>query len=142
MKELARSWILLISYPLHTSRIFQVLDILFFGRLKVIKKRLLRDLSFGRDLDHDMRIFRAYELTTTNVTVKSSWEKAGFGFQGRNEKVYLFPHEEKIRESPEFAEVWVIDDPKERLSSRRRQQPWGWPNEHFFKVNRRRQSSH
>jgi hypothetical protein len=88
--------------------------------LKVIKKQLLRDLSFRCDLDHDMRIFRTYELTPTSVTVKSSWEKAGFGFQGRNEKVYLFLDSGKIRESPEFTEVWVIDYPEERLSPRRR----------------------
>jgi hypothetical protein len=34
-----------------------VLDLLLFGRLKAIKRQLLRQLSSGRDLDHIMLIF-------------------------------------------------------------------------------------
>jgi hypothetical protein len=93
-----------------------VLDILLLGQWKAIKKRLLRDLSLGRDLDHVMGIFRAYDIATKSLTVRSSWEKAGFGFQRRNETIYLFLHEGRIRESPEFTEVWAIDYPEERLS--------------------------
>jgi hypothetical protein len=138
MKELASHGILLITYPPHTSHIFQVLDILLFGQLKRIKKHLVRDLTLGRDLDHIMRIFRAYELATTSVMVRSSWEKAGFGFERRDRTTYLSVLEARIRESPEFAEVWGIDYPEERLTLRRRQQPWGWVNERFFRKEYRR----
>jgi hypothetical protein len=72
-----------------------VLDILLFGRLKVIKKLLLRDLSGGCDLDYVMGIFRAYELATTSLTRRNSWEKAEFGIKRRDGASYLFVHEGK-----------------------------------------------
>jgi hypothetical protein len=83
-RELAEHGIMLIRYPAHISHIFQVLDTLLFRRLKAEKKRLLRDLNLGRDLDHVMRIFRAYELATTSLTVRSSCEKTGFRFEQRD----------------------------------------------------------
>jgi hypothetical protein len=137
LKELAEHGILLLTYPPHTSHLFQVLDVLLFGRLKAAKKKLSRDLSLGRDLDHALRIFRAYEMATTSLTVRSSWEKAGFGFERRDGTTYLFVHEGRIRQSPEFAEVWGINYPEEALSQRRRQQPWGWLNERFFRKEYR-----
>jgi transposase InsO family protein len=51
--ELAEHGILLLTSQPHTSHIFQVLERLLFGCLKSAKKRLLRDLSLGRDLDHE-----------------------------------------------------------------------------------------
>jgi hypothetical protein len=134
MRELAERGILLITYPPHTSHIFQVLDTLLFGRLKAAKKHILRDLSLGRDLDHVLRTFRAYELATTSLTIRSSWEKAGFGFHKRDGTWYLYVNEGKIRASPEFAEVWALDFPEESLSLRRRRQTWGWLNRQFFRV--------
>jgi hypothetical protein len=79
-RELAEHGILLIACPPYTFHIFQVLDTLLFGRLKAEKKCLLPELNQGRDLDHVMRIFCAYELATTSLTVRSLWEKTGFGF--------------------------------------------------------------
>jgi hypothetical protein len=37
VRELARSGVSLLRYPWHTSYIFQVLDVLLFGRLNVLK---------------------------------------------------------------------------------------------------------
>jgi hypothetical protein len=79
---LTQHGILPITYPLHTSNIFRVLDILLFGRLKAIRERLLRDLSFGRDLGHVIRIFRAYELATTSFTGRHFWERLDLGSNG------------------------------------------------------------
>jgi hypothetical protein len=76
-KELVIYGILLIIYPPSTSHICPVLDILLFGRLKAIKKQLLWDLSLHRDLDSNMRIFRAYERAVPSFTARSSWDKTG-----------------------------------------------------------------
>jgi hypothetical protein len=136
--ELAEHRILLITYPPHTSHIFQVIDTLLFGRLKAEKKCLLRNLNLGRDLDHVMRIFRAYELATTSLTVRSSWEKTGFGFEQRDGTWYLYVNETKVRSFPKFAEVWALNNPEESLSVRKRQQVWGWINQQFFRVKYRK----
>jgi hypothetical protein len=41
--------------------------------------------------------------------VKSSWKKVGLAFEQRNEMISLFVVEVRMRESAEFAELWVID---------------------------------
>jgi hypothetical protein len=102
-RELTEHGILLITYPPHTSHIFQVLDTLLFGRLKAKKKRFLCDLNLGCDVDHVMRIFHAYELATPSLTVRRSWEKTDFGFEQRDGTWYLSVNETKIRTSLEFA---------------------------------------
>jgi hypothetical protein len=111
---------------------------LLFGRLKAAKKGLLRDLNPGRDLNHVMRIFHAHELATTSLTVRSSWEQAGFGFEGRDGTWHLYVHETKIRTSPEFMEVWAINYPEERLSSQTRQQAWRWLTQQCSRVKYRK----
>jgi hypothetical protein len=85
-----------------------------------------------------MRIFRAYELATTSLTVRSSWEKTGFGFGQRDGTWYLDINETKIHASPEFAEVWALNNPEESLSVRKRQQVWGQINQQFFRVKYRK----
>jgi hypothetical protein len=45
---------------------------------------------------------------------------------------YLVVHEGKIRDSPDFSELWRIDFPMERLSERRRGQKWGFMNRQYF----------
>jgi hypothetical protein len=94
----------------------------------------LRNLDLGREVGHVMRAFRAYELATTSLAVRISWEKTGFGFEQRDGTWYLYTNETKIRTSPEFAEVWALNNPEESLSVRKRQQVWGWISQQFFRV--------
>jgi hypothetical protein len=72
LEELANHGILLITYPLHSSQIFQVLNVLLFGRLKSATKYLPRDDNQDPQVDHAMRIFRVYEITTMSSTVRDS----------------------------------------------------------------------
>jgi hypothetical protein len=76
-----------------------------------------------------MRVFPASEQATTSMTIRASWEKAGFRFRLAPGTYYLWIDEAKIRGTPEFSEVWAIDYPETALSARRRQQKWGWLNE-------------
>jgi hypothetical protein len=137
LQELANHGILVLTYPPHTSHLFQVLDVLLFGRLKAAKKYLPRGEIPSPQVDHVMRVFRAYEMATTSTTIRSSWERAGFGFQKRDGTLYLYVHEQRIRNGDEFAEVWRIDHDEANLSARRRQQQWGWINERYFRKEYR-----
>jgi hypothetical protein len=58
-----------IIFPLHTSGIFQMLDLVFFGVFKRVKKHLARDPSVPIMEDHAMRIFRACESAGANSTI-------------------------------------------------------------------------
>jgi hypothetical protein len=123
---------ILTAYAAHSSHLFQVLDVPLFCRLKSAKRYFTRDDSLDPHVDHTFRVFRAYEIATTSTTVRSSWEKAGFGSVRRDGTDYLWVDEGRIRASPEFVKVWQVDYPEKRLSQRRRQQKWGSLNQGLF----------
>jgi hypothetical protein len=67
LQKLARHGVLVITYPPHTSQIFQVRDILLFGLLKHSKKFQMRDDGLDAHVDHMLRLFRAYETVTAGT---------------------------------------------------------------------------
>jgi hypothetical protein len=93
LRERARNVVLLLNYPRHMSHVFQVIDVLRFGRLKMSKKYLPKDDDENREIDHILRIFRAYN----GVTIRGSWNKAGYGHHRRDGTFYLAADEAKIR---------------------------------------------
>jgi hypothetical protein len=105
LKELAENGVLGLTYPPHTSHIFQVLDLVLFGNLKRCKQYQTRDENEDREVDHIIRIFKAYETVTTSMTVRVCWEKAGLTYQQRDGTLYLVVHEGRILTAPDFQEV-------------------------------------
>jgi hypothetical protein len=61
----------------------------------------------------------------------------GFEYETRNRTTYLHIIEQKIRESPDFLEIWEFDSHEPWLSARRENQRWGWINEHMFRTKER-----
>jgi hypothetical protein len=99
--------------------LFQVFDLLLFGRLKSAKKYLPRNDQASASIDHIIRISKAYETVTTSTIVRSCWEKAGFEYAKMGKAFHLLVNDGKIRGSTDFLEVWRINYPLEDLSSRR-----------------------
>lgn len=132
LKILAKNLIIVISYPSHTSNVFQVLDILLFGVLKNHKKYLPKNDNISPKIDHLYRIFHSYELSTCSTTVRSSFVKAGFNYIKKGGSYFLQLNREKIEKSPSFQELWDINFPEEDLSTRRKNQKWGWINKEYF----------
>jgi hypothetical protein len=80
LARLARHGVLVILYRPLSSDISRVLDLLLSPPLKAAKKHLMRDPTVSPQLDHVMRLFRAYEHALISSTVRGSWGKTGFGF--------------------------------------------------------------
>jgi hypothetical protein len=135
--EFAGHRVLVLSYPPQTSNLFQGLDLLLFRRLKSTKNYLPRNDQASASIDHIIRIFRAYETVTTSTMVRSCWEKAGFECAKMGEAFHLLVNDGKIRESTDFLAVWRINYPLEDLSSRSREQKWGYLNIDFFTAKYR-----
>lgn len=127
--------ILVITYPSHTSHVFQVLDLLLFGVLKVRKKSIQKNDSISPKIDHLFRIFQAYEQSTCSVTICSSFVKAGFDYFSKVDINYLRLNREKIENSPNFKEIWDFNFPEEELTTRRRNQKRGWINKKYFSAD-------
>jgi hypothetical protein len=100
------SWgILVITYPSHTSHIFQVLDVLLFGILKKAKKYQRRDDTLPRGVDHVLRLFRAYEQATASATIRASWLNTEFDYEMHDAETYLIVNGTKIRQGDVFREM-------------------------------------
>lgn len=128
----AENNIIVITYPLHCSHIFQVLDLLLFGVLKIHKKHIPKNDSISPKIDHLLRIFMAYEMSTCSCTVRSSFEKAGFKYFQKNGQNFLKFDRSKIENSSGFQEIWNIDYPESNVSTRRKNQKRGWVNKEYF----------
>ena len=124
--------ILVISNPSHTSHIFQVLDLLLFGVLKAHKKYIRKTDGISSQIDHLYRIFQVYELNTCSTTVRASFKKIGFDYIKKDGKYFLKLNRNRIENSNSFQEVWQIDYPEAKLSTRRRNQKRGWLNQKYF----------
>jgi hypothetical protein len=70
--KLARCWILVITCPLHTSHIFQIVDVLSLGILKKAKKYQRQNDILRREGDNVLRLFRAYGQATVSKTIRAS----------------------------------------------------------------------
>jgi hypothetical protein len=62
LKDFTERGVVVITYSPHASHLFQVLDLLSFGRLKAAKKYIPRADADPTDAHHLVRIFKAYEL--------------------------------------------------------------------------------
>jgi hypothetical protein len=122
-----------ITFPPHSSGIFQMLDLVFFGVFKSQKKRLSKNASVPVMEDHAMRMFRACEAAGASTTVRGCFTRAGFVYHKSPEGGYVLSFDEdRVRDSAEFQEVWEIDFPLEGLTERRRATPWGFMNSEAF----------
>jgi hypothetical protein len=119
----------IITFPPHTSGIFQMLDLVFFGIFKQTKRGIWRDPSVNCMQDHAQRMFRAFETAAVSSTVRACFLHVRFIYERDDDGMYTLEFDEaKSRSSPEFKEVWDINFPVEGLSARRRASVWGYLN--------------
>lgn len=71
-------------------------------------------------------------MSTCSTTIRCAFEKAGFEYYKKNKLNYLKLNRQIIENSPSFQELWEINYPEEKLSTRRKNSKRGWLNEQFF----------
>jgi hypothetical protein len=96
LEKLAGHEVLILTYPPHTSHIFQDLDVLLFGLVKRSKKYQIRDDTLPIQFDHMVGIFRAYEAAMASTTIRAAWRQTGFEYETRNTTTYLSINEGQI----------------------------------------------
>ena len=132
LKKLAKHNILALTYPSHTSNLFQALDLVFFGVLKKNKSRIYLDSEENFFTNQLLEIIEAYETTSTSRTIRSSFKKAGIihSCEGDPERVVI--DENEVRNNRGFQEIWNQNIPIEAISARRRQHDFGVINKRFL----------
>jgi hypothetical protein len=124
LNNLPRHEILLIAYPRHTSHASQFLGVLLFGILKRAKKYQRRDEIPRREVDHVLRLFRAYDQATVSMTIRASWGQTRFEYERCAGATYVIVHEAKTRRTSAFCEVWKFNQHPKKLSPQRLSQRW------------------
>lgn len=131
-RSLAEDWILVVTYPPHTSGLFQVLDRLVFGVLKMAKRDVRKDPKLELEIDHARRVFVAYERATGSETVRAAWRRTGFDYIRSHRVWNLEMNSEKIQNFDEFKEIWERNYQESQMTARRQNQKWGWMNKEYF----------
>jgi hypothetical protein len=77
LRLLGENRVLAVPFPAHATNIFQPLDLVFFGALKHRKASCKGGFCDGSVNDQLAKLAQAYEQTSTSVTIRGSFRKAG-----------------------------------------------------------------
>jgi hypothetical protein len=96
LRKLASHGIFILTYMLHTSHLFQVLDVLLFAVLRRAKMWERRDDTLPVVVHHVLRLFWTYEKASPSTTTTASWSKTGYDYERRKGATYLTINKSKI----------------------------------------------
>jgi hypothetical protein len=117
-----------ITWPPHTTQIFQELDPSLFG---VFKRKGQYKLPFDDDQPTAtflLNVYRTFKQMMVEANIWRAFQQAGFEFEVGADPYRLRFDKEKLRASPAFREIWSLDFPLEKLSTRRQNARFGWIN--------------
>jgi hypothetical protein len=117
-----------ITWPPHTTQIFQELKASLFG---VFKRKGQYQLPFDDDQPTAtflLNIYRTFKQTMVEANIWGAFQQAGFEFEVGAEPYRLRFDEAKLRANPALRDIWSLDFPLEKLSRRRQNARFGWIN--------------
>jgi hypothetical protein len=117
--------VLVITFPPHTSHIFQVLDLTLFG---VLKRRPRYELPCETDnstVKCIMKVYHDFTQTMVPSNVRRAFSALEGDYGTRREPSRRLFDEEKLRGSAGFQELWSLDFFPDQLSDGRRAARFG-----------------
>jgi hypothetical protein len=119
-----------ITFPLQTYGVFQILNLVFFGVFKGVKKHPAKDSSRAETEDQTTQMFKICESAGASSTVGPSLIHAGFiHVRGTDGGCTPALDEAKVQRAAEVWEVGHIDHNFEKLNGRRLASRCGFLNE-------------
>jgi hypothetical protein len=109
-------------------QIFHLLDLTLFVMLKQEEKYHLafRDLGTTVDFAYNICLKMAKRLIPSNLW--AAFRAIGINFDIESIPCHIVFHQEKLRESKGFIELWNLDHPLQSLTPRRQNSQFGWIN--------------
>jgi hypothetical protein len=117
-----------ITFAPRTTKIFQVLGVTLFG---VFKRHGQYHLPFGtenRIADFIFKTDKDFRLTMIDTNICGAFREMGLLFHDIDDVRRVLFDEISLRQSQGFQELWMIDDPVQKLSVRPRNAKVGWIN--------------
>jgi hypothetical protein len=129
LKMLREHNVRVITFPPHTSQVFQALDLSLFG---VLKRKLQYKLPLCNDdavVMFIQKAFHSLKQTFVPDNVRNAFKMVGIEFTIAKPPCTLLLREEKVRGSQGFREIWDADHPLDQRSKRRPEARYSWINQ-------------
>jgi hypothetical protein len=134
LRLLGENKIIAITFPAHTTNLFQALDLVFFGALKKLKATAVGEFEDDSVNAQITKLIQAFEQTATSATIRGAFRKAGLELDVSRRPFKVKVVEERLRDNPGFREVWERNAAVEALSSRRQAHRFGIINSEFLDM--------
>jgi hypothetical protein len=82
--------------------------------------------------DHVVKIIRAVQRSCNQPNIQAAFRKAGFECISVSEPAFIIFHDERLRETEGFSDIWNTAFPIEGLSRRRKESLYGFVNSRFL----------
>jgi hypothetical protein len=132
LRLLGENRVLAIVFPSHTTNLFQMLDLSFFGVLKHLKATAEGDFDDESVNEQITKLLQAYEQTATSMNVRGSFARAGLHPVVTSKPFKIRFIEEEVRKNPGFLELWEKNFSVAELSRRRQLQVFGVINSQYL----------
>jgi hypothetical protein len=132
LQTLGEKNIIAITFPAHTTNLFQALDLVFFGTLKKLKPTAVGEFDDRSVNAQIMQLLQADEQAATSATIRGSFRKAGMDLDVTTLPFRIRIIEQTLRENPGFKEIWDRNVSLDDLSSRQQLQRFGIINSGFL----------
>jgi hypothetical protein len=126
IRILTEATVRIIIFAPHTTKVFQILDLTYFG---VLKRCPRSELPFGDDnatVKVIMKVYHDFTQTIVPPNVCGAYSALAPEVDTRREPYGLLFDEVKARESAGFQEMSSVDFPLDELSDRSRIARFGW----------------
>lgn len=128
---LAQNRIKLISFPPHTSHLFQMLDLVTFGVMKHSQSTMKTPFDRGTQADVIYRNLKAFETATLSSNNRAGFLKAGFLYDTTSTPYKIKINENKVMEIIDNANP-ISEDQFQKLFPFARRRKFGFINKKFF----------
>jgi hypothetical protein len=131
LQLLAQHRILAITFPPHTSHLFQPLDLCFFSVLKSHKTTLKPQLPRNSPEGQILAMIESYESTATGRVIRSSFQLAGIVPLLGPSKLMIRFSEGEIQKRDDFREAIARHTEISEISERRQRTKFGIMNQEW-----------
>jgi hypothetical protein len=122
---LGQEGVRVVTFAPHTPNIFPVLDFTLFAVLKCDRQHHLPFETENRTTHFIFKTYNGFRSTMIDANIWGAFGGIGLSFDDIGDVQRMLFDEITLRESREFQELWMIDDPPENLSARRQNAKFG-----------------
>lgn len=137
LKKLGENNVIVLTFPAHTTNIFQALDLSLFGTFKKAKNTIDDNFSEDEVNNSIIKSIQTYEQTATSFNIRGSFRRAGIVQNIKTSPRTIDIDIGRVVNNPGFKEIWNLNIKLHEISKRRQNQKFGIINLDSLPINTR-----